>query len=219
MEPLHFLVREGPRELEGRQAGGVENLVGVGVADAAEEPWIREAPLQGVVLARQRFAKHLNRGLERLDAAAVERSYRIPTAHELHRSPFPGAGFGEQQGAVGHHEGGEQQPGPDARLLPRLSPTQPAGDHQVKHEKQIVSKSDENAFPGALNVLDRQARNRLDRRLNRSQNERTDKLQMLEPLAEMRVSAALRCTGRRRGAQATIPLIILAFRWRESCNP
>jgi hypothetical protein len=46
-------------ELERGQAGAVQDLVGVGVADCGEDPRVRERTLERVVLARQRRGERL----------------------------------------------------------------------------------------------------------------------------------------------------------------
>jgi hypothetical protein len=53
----------------------------------------------------------------------------------------------------------------------------------VQDDKKVFAKPDDDPLPGPLNVLDGQADDRFDRRIHRSQNERTDKLQVLEALA------------------------------------
>ena len=197
----------------------MENLVRVGVADAAEESRIREARASSVWFSRVSASRNIS---------TVASSGSMPPRSSARTASAPrtsciDARFRELASVKSSvpfdiTKRGEQQPGPDARLLVRLAPTQPAGDHQVKDEKQIVSKPDEDAFPGALNVLDGQARNRLDRRINRSQNERADELQMLEALADnVRPSASMYRTT--SGSSGNDCLDILAFRWRESCNP
>src|SRR5439155_16455682 len=53
VEARDLVVAELARQLDGREAGPVEDLVGVGVADAGEQAGIGERALQGVILARQ----------------------------------------------------------------------------------------------------------------------------------------------------------------------
>src|SRR5881396_3026108 len=45
-QPLAFLERELGREPERRQARRVEDLIGVGIADAVEQSWVRQRPLE-----------------------------------------------------------------------------------------------------------------------------------------------------------------------------
>jgi hypothetical protein len=53
----------------------------------------------------------------------------------------------------------------------------------VKNEKKVVAKPDDDPLPGPLYVLDGLARKRLDRRIDRTQDERADKVEVLEALA------------------------------------
>jgi hypothetical protein len=51
MQALHLLIREALAVPDGREPGPVEDLVGVGIADAGEQAGIGERALEGVVLA------------------------------------------------------------------------------------------------------------------------------------------------------------------------
>ena len=44
---------------EGRELGGVEDLVGVGVAYAGEDAWVSEGALEGTVLGGEGFLGRL----------------------------------------------------------------------------------------------------------------------------------------------------------------
>jgi hypothetical protein len=74
----------------------VEDLVRVGVADAAEHVRIGERPLQRVVLAAQRAGEIVEAGVEHLEAAGIVlRERRAPGRRE--RRAALRAGFGEDQ--------------------------------------------------------------------------------------------------------------------------
>src|SRR6185503_1455294 len=71
-EPRDLLVREMDGELHGRQLRAVEDLVGVGVADAAQDARIGEGALERMTLARERGAERWEVGVEHLEPAAIE---------------------------------------------------------------------------------------------------------------------------------------------------
>ena len=54
-----------------RESRRMQDLVGVGVADAAEEPRIGKRALERVILALQRVAKVVEAGVENLEAARI----------------------------------------------------------------------------------------------------------------------------------------------------
>ena len=60
------------RERDGRKLGGVENLVGVGVAHAADDPRIGEGALEGAVLCSECGAKCVQIGGKNFDAAGID---------------------------------------------------------------------------------------------------------------------------------------------------
>src|SRR2546427_12893371 len=68
-QPLGFLGGELRGEPQGRQTGRVENLVGVGVADAVEQPRVRERALQRMRLPRQALEGLVRRGGEHIESS------------------------------------------------------------------------------------------------------------------------------------------------------
>ena len=135
-----LLVGQRARQLERRQPRRVQDLVRVGVADAAEQMRIGERALQRVALAGERLVKLFARGVERLDAAGIERAQRRLAAHQLQRGALLRARFGEEQRAVLEGERGEHLLRPHPRFLAGLPPAQPPGDHEVDDEKQVVGR-------------------------------------------------------------------------------
>src|SRR5439155_1341776 len=65
------LVGELARELHGREPRAVQDLVGVGVADPAQDRGIGQEPLERMVLADEGGAEGLDVGLEHLEPARV----------------------------------------------------------------------------------------------------------------------------------------------------
>ncbi len=76
VETLPLFAREFVRELDGGEAGGVEDLVGVGVADAREDAWVGEGSLESAVLDGECRAEFFEAGREDVDAAGIDRCGR-----------------------------------------------------------------------------------------------------------------------------------------------
>ena len=81
MQAFRLVPGQRAGQLERRQASAVKDLVGVCVADPAEEPWVGQGSLQGVVLAHERRIEIVKGGPERFQTAPVERQEVIPPAH------------------------------------------------------------------------------------------------------------------------------------------
>src|SRR6202521_4976225 len=106
-EALGLLVVEVQGALEGRQAGAVQDLVGVGVADAGEDRRVGERPLQSMALVAKGGAEARQVGVQHLQAAGVQGGERRLALDQLQRRPFLAAGLGEQQGTAAEVEGRE----------------------------------------------------------------------------------------------------------------
>jgi hypothetical protein len=103
-----------------RQSRAVQNLVGIGVANAREKPRIRERALQGVVLAFEPIGKCGKVRFLDLEATGVEaREHRSIRDKVQRRSPFRSR-FGERKRAGIEFEGRERNS--PRRLLLALEP-------------------------------------------------------------------------------------------------
>ena len=71
---------------DGRKLSGVENFVGVSVADTADEARIGEGALEGAVLEREGRAKAVEVGREDFDAAGIDGLKRLFAAQDVQRS-------------------------------------------------------------------------------------------------------------------------------------
>src|SRR5262249_38876352 len=170
----------GARELQRRQARGVENLVRVGVADAAEKPRIGQRAFHRVVLARQGLSKLVTRDLKRLDAARIERSERRLALHELHRRALLRSGFGQPQRAVRELKRGEHDFRAQPQLFAARSPTQPAGNHQMNDQKEVRLERQDDPLADAADASDFPTDDRLNRRRHRPQDEWTLNMEPLQ---------------------------------------
>ena len=134
MQPLDFLLGEPVGDLEGRQLGPVQDLVGVGVADPAEQVRVRQRAFQRVAPARQRAAEGLEVGPEDLEAAGIVRLQPLLAPNEVERRAPLAALLGQHERAVREVESGE------ARLARQTAPIFlqcSARDHQVEDQEEI----------------------------------------------------------------------------------
>ena len=99
----------------------------------------------------------------------------------MQRGALLGAGLGEGHGTRRELEAGQR----DARrqLLATLKPAQPAGDHQVQHEKKLGFETDHDALAEAAHRVDPPALGGGERRHDGAQHERADQAHAVEPLA------------------------------------
>src|SRR5437016_5681404 len=107
----------------------MQNLVGVGVADAAKESWIGERSLQGVILPGESLGELPEISIEDFEPAASELLERSLAAYEPERRSALRASLGEDQRAVREIECGE------SKLAGNFgaggNPAQPPRDHKM----------------------------------------------------------------------------------------
>ena len=86
----------------------MEDLVGVGVADAAEDARVGEGALEGAVFGGERGAKGFEVASEKtsMPPGSMARMARF-AGEEMQGCAALGAGFGEDERAGGKVEGGE----------------------------------------------------------------------------------------------------------------
>src|SRR5687768_12877229 len=101
VDPADLLVGESRRERHRRHAAAVENLVRVGVTDAAEESRVRKGALDRVILRAQSLRELVDRALERLQPAAIELDQRLLTSNQMQRRTLLRSGFGQHECSVG----------------------------------------------------------------------------------------------------------------------
>ena len=140
------------RQRERGQPRRVQDLVGVGVADAREEPRIGQAALQRVVLARERGAERRQVGPEHVEAAAIVRLQVRTSGDQMQPGALDGAGLGHQQGAAREVESRQPQLLRHGRA--RRAPAQAPGDHQVQDDEQVALDADDDALAEACDGLD-----------------------------------------------------------------
>nr|WP_293417094.1 hypothetical protein [Piscinibacter sp.] len=140
---------ERARQRDGRQPRAVQDLVGVRIADAAEQPRIRQRALERVVLGLQPRQEGGRLGAHHVDAAGVLRGQRVAPGEQVQRGAAFRACFGE------HQRAGIELEGRQCRLR-RFGaggqPLQPAGDHQVDDEVQLALEGDHHPLAEPLDA-------------------------------------------------------------------
>jgi hypothetical protein len=156
-EALPLLVGEFVGELDGREVGGVENLVGVGVADAGENARVGEGSFEGAVLCGECGAEAFEVGgedvvFEKFQASGVDVLEGFFVGEEVEGGSPLGTGFSEDEGAVGEVEGGEIVAA--AEFGSDRAPVKAPRDHEVQDEPEAVVELDGDAFADAVKPAD-----------------------------------------------------------------
>jgi hypothetical protein len=172
VEPSHLVVGERLTQLHRGQARAVQDLVGVRVANPAEDARVGQHALEGVVLGREGGPERRRVRVEHLEPAGVVSAERRLAAHHVERGPLLGAGLGHDQRARREIEC--RQPDPARRLCARRLPVQPPGDHQMDDDKQLLLERDDQPLPEPTKADDRLAAHGAHRRIDRSQQERRE---------------------------------------------
>src|SRR5499427_10456436 len=136
-----------------------------------------------VVLARQRLAKLLERDLEGLDAAGIERLQRRLSLYELHRRALLRSGFGEPERAVLEFKRGEHDLRAQPQLLATRPPAEPAGDYQMDDEKEVGIERQYDPLANPPDAANGQPDDRLNRRDHGPQHEWALNIEPLQPVA------------------------------------
>ena len=130
-----------------REPRALQDLVGIGIADAAEQLGVAQGALQGVVFRGQAPSEGVGLAGHDLEAARVEGAERRRALDDVQAGPALGAGLAQGQAAVREVEGG-QIPAP-RQVGARRLPVQAAGDHQVENQPQLVLQADGDALADA----------------------------------------------------------------------
>ena len=159
----------------------MEDLVGVGVADAGEDAWVGEGPLEGAVFGGECGAEVFEGHGEDVDASGVDVFGGDFVGEEVEGGPAFGAGFSEDEGAVGEVEGGEVVAA--AEFSPNGTPVESAGDHEVEDEPEAVVEFDGDTFADAMEGTYGVAFDVFDSRLDGAEEERAGYPDLGEGLA------------------------------------
>src|SRR5260370_20307320 len=181
-EAANLLGGELLRELDRRKSRLKENLVGVGVADAAEQSRIGARALQCVVGGRQRLAELMEIGVEHFQSARSQRIQPCIAGYDIQRRASFRSRFRQQQTAVREIEG--RKTARPRHFDTTGAPVQPPGDHEVQHQPQIVFESDGYPLADSAQLADLPPFHALKRRIHAAKQERTRQANMLERLRE-----------------------------------
>src|SRR5438093_6210856 len=181
-EASALVVVELARQLDRREAGSVQDLVGVSVADAGEQAGVGERALQGVILARQGGAEARQVGLEDLQPARVEGGERAGAPGQVERGPLARPGRGPEARAGGEVERRDAEPPGDAPA--RRAPVEAARDHQVEDQEELLLAADHEALAEPAEPGHPPPFGGREGRLQRAKEERAPEPHALEPLRE-----------------------------------
>src|SRR4030095_899234 len=84
----------------------MENLVGVGVADTAEQMGIGERALHCMIFARECFAELLETRIDDFQTAGIMLLQSGLSVYQVNRRAFLGPRFGQEQRTIGKIERG-----------------------------------------------------------------------------------------------------------------
>src|SRR5208283_3272903 len=122
----------------------MQDLVGVGVADAAKEAWISEGPFERVIFLYEDGAKGVEICTKNINAAGIKRAQARFTTHDMQRSPVLCTCFSQDQGTLREIKCREAV-APNQPSF-RIFPVQTAGNHQVQDQPNIFFGADGDAL-------------------------------------------------------------------------
>ena len=169
----------------------MQDLVRVGVADAAERARIGERALEGVILRHVSRARNSSkRRIEHFEAAGIVPGELLRLRkHESEARRLVPASVSVK---VPVSKTKEASAARFAALRPGGEPMQPPGDHQVQHQPVIALEPERDALAHAPNDDDAAAVQGIERRIERAQQERMGDPRRLEP-RPAGAARALRC--------------------------
>ena len=130
--------------LEGRQLRPVQDLVGVGVADAGENVRVGERALERVALGGERGVELPRRRLERFQPARIVGGEGVGVGDRMERGALLGSRLGEHQAAPREVEGEQRVAAADRG--PGRAPVEATGDHQVEDQERPPLEREDDPF-------------------------------------------------------------------------
>src|SRR6185437_3326093 len=147
VQALDLRIIEPARQHDRRQPRGMQNLIGVGVADPAEQSRVGERAFERMVLAPQPLRELRETRFEDLDAARVLQLQIVLPLYDVKRGPTLGSGFGQRERAALECKLGQHRAAPPRRTP--LEPVQAARDHQMQDQPKIALEPDRDALSNA----------------------------------------------------------------------
>jgi hypothetical protein len=123
----------------------VQDLVGVGVADATEDARIGERALQRVVLVLEPLHERRQIRSQDFEPPRRQREDRFFTRDDVDGCLTFRALLGEDRGAVWKVEGRQSHFARERRAF--VAPPETAGDHQMQDEKEVPVERKHDPFP------------------------------------------------------------------------
>ncbi|HZC47062.1 MAG TPA: hypothetical protein VE243_11340 [Candidatus Acidoferrum sp.] len=148
----------------------MQYLVGIRVADTAEDVRVGERPLERMIRRAKRRAECVEARVERLDTAGAERPQTGFSFNHAQSCAALRARFGEPEPAVVELEREEDIAA--AELWRRGLPVQTASDHKMQHEPQVVIDADRDLLAYSAYLVDGLTQGCADRGRGRAQQER-----------------------------------------------
>ncbi len=147
----------------------MQDLVGVGVADAAEQVRIGERALERMVLALHAVGELLETGREDVEPAGIHRGERGLALDQMDRGAALRSGLREDEHPVSKAEGREGDPPGELRV--GADPAQPASDHEMQNEEKLTLERDDDALADSPDADDFPSLGGCDRRRHAAQHE------------------------------------------------
>src|SRR5207245_1652566 len=152
VQPFDLLRGELRGEPKGRQAGRMQDFVGIRVADPVEQMRIGEGALERMRFTSQGGAELSWRRAEHVEASRVVRGKPLDAAQQVQRCAVLRPRFRQEQAPARKIPGGEAGTAgnPHAGRLPVES----ARDHQMENGEQVVLESEDDALAETLDLED-----------------------------------------------------------------
>src|SRR5579864_4091330 len=122
-QSFRFLRLQLMRERDGRKLGRVQDLIGIRVADAAQQARIGKSSLQRAIFDRERGAERGEMTREDVNSPGIDGAQAFLAAEDMQRCAALGAGFGKHERTAGKIEGHKILPA--RKLGLRRPPVQP----------------------------------------------------------------------------------------------
>src|SRR5688572_6084846 len=160
----------------------MENLVGVRIADTAQQMWIGEGTLERVVFFLKRSRKRCDVAGHHFESAGIEGCKRVLTLHHVQRSALSGRRLCHKQRTFCKIERRKSNfPGYRGAAV---APLEPAGDHEMEHEKYFSVHLPHDPLSDAAKSDNHAAERLLERGLDRAQKKWCRQPYALQPLAD-----------------------------------
>ena len=160
----------------------MQDLIGIRIADPAEDPGVGERALQRMILSRYRSNEGFRLGLGDLQPPRILIAQPLAPTDDVQGGTFLGPCLGENERAVLELERCEQLTPATPRQL--IAPLKATRNHQMEHEPEFPLEPNRNSLTDALEPQHPKSLSVLETRLDRAQQKRVIQLgaEQLSPL-------------------------------------